>query len=136
MANWTTQDRMKVSVDTIAGSWTGISGIEMEREVQSRRPGAGEPKVTIATSVAPGDVTITRMFDADVDVDLYRSCHAGAFAGSNIKVVYLDEDGNAIPGRQLVLTGCAVKSASHPEGDSDGSDVGIMSITWTVTGVA
>ena len=136
MANWITQDRIKVTVDTIAGTWTGISGLEAEREVQSRRPGAGEDKVTISTSLNPGDVTITRMFNADTDVDLVKSLYKGAYAGSNITVTYLDEDGNAIPGKWITHTGCAVKSFAEPEGDSDGSDVGVLSITWTRTGVA
>lgn len=137
MANWITQDRIKVKVSSIDGTWTGISGLEAEREVQSRRPGAGEEKVTVATSINPSDVTITRMFNADTDVDLVKRLYndRSAFSGSNITVTYLDEDGNAIPGKEIVHTGCAVKSWAEPEGDSDGSDVGVLSITWTRTGV-
>jgi hypothetical protein len=135
MTNWITQDRIKVKVSSIDGTWTGISVLEAEREVQSRRPGAGEEKVTIATGMNLSDVTITRLFNADTDVDLVKRLYKGALAGSTITVTYLDEDGNAIPGKSIVHTGCAVKSFAEPEGDSDGSDVGVLSITWTRTGV-
>lgn len=137
MPNYITQDRIKVTVSSMPGSWTTISGQESEREVVKLRAGAGESKQVIATQLEYGDVTITRLFDADRDQAILSALNSGnSYAGSTITEQYLDGDGNAIDGKRIVHSGCAVMSFSGPEGDANSSDMGYLTITWSRTGAA
>jgi hypothetical protein len=80
------------------GSWATIAGQEAERENVKLRPGAGEPKQVVHTQLEYGDVTVTRLFDADTDAALLAQLNKGeAFAGTTITEQYLDADGNADP---------------------------------------
>ena len=135
MPRYVTQDRIKVTVSSMPGSWATISGQEAERENVKMRPGAGEPKHVVHTQLEYGDVTVTAMFDADTHAALLSSLNKGnAYAGTTITEQYLDEDGNAIPGSQSIHTGCAVRSFSSAEGDANSSDMGILTVTWSRAG--
>jgi hypothetical protein len=117
------------------GSWATIAGQEAERENVKLRPGAGEPKAVVHTSLEYSDVTVTRLFDADVDAALLSQLNQGnAFAGTTITEQYIDADGNAIPGSQSIHTGCAVASFSAVEGDANSSDMGYLTVTWSRAG--
>ena len=70
MSRFVTQDRIKVTVSSMPGSWATISGQEAERENVKLRPGAGEPKQVVHTQLEYGDITVTRLFDADTDAAL------------------------------------------------------------------
>jgi len=81
MSRFVTQDRIKITVSSMPGSWDSRSGAEAERENVKLRPGAGEPKQVVHTQLEYGDVTVTRLFDADTDAALlaefketYRNC--------------------------------------------------------------
>jgi hypothetical protein len=101
MSRFVTQDRIKVTVSSMPGSWATIAGQEAERENVKLRPGAGEPKQVVHTQLEYGDVTVTRLFDADTDAALLAKLNKGnAFAGTTITEQYLDADGNAVPGSQ------------------------------------
>lgn len=135
MTNFVTQDRVKVSVSSMPGSWATVSGQEAERENLKLRPGAGEPKQLIATQLEYGDVTVTRLFDADRDAALLSQLNRGvAFEGTTVTEQYLDADGNAVPGSLSVHTGCAVLSFSAPEGDANSSDMGYLTVTFSRQG--
>ena len=132
-----TQDRIKIDVSSMAGPWSQISGQEGEREVVKMRPGAGEEKVLIRSTLEHGDITVSKMFNPDTDVALLRRLNAGdAFSGTAVTETYCDEDGNAIPGASVTHTGCAVKSFAAPEGDANGTDAGMLSVTFTRSGAA
>lgn len=138
MPRFITQDRIKVTINAnpvIAGSWTTISGQEAERENVKLRAGAGEAKQVISTQLEYGDITVTRLFDADRDAALLAKLNGGeAFTGATITEQYLDADGNAVPGAKSVHTGCSVASFSAPEGDANSSDMGYLTITWSRAG--
>lgn len=135
MPNYITQDRIKVTVDKLPGSWTTIAGQEAEREVVKLRAGAGENKQLISTQLEYGDVTITRLFDADVDQDILKKLNGGeTYGGATITEQYLDDDGNAITDKRIQHTNCSVMSFSGPEGDANSSDMGYLTITWSRTG--
>jgi hypothetical protein len=135
MSRFVTQDRIKVTVSSMPGSWATIAGQEAERENVKLRPGAGEPKQVVHTQLEYGDVTVTRLFDADTDAALLAKLNKGnAFAGTTITEQYLDADGNAIPGSQSIHTGCAVLSFSGPEGDANSSDMGYLTVTFSRAG--
>ena len=135
MGRIVTQDRVKISVSSMPGSWDSGSGREAERENVKLRRGAGEPKEVVHTQLEYGDITVTRLFDADTDAALLSSLNAGqAYAGTTITEQYLDADGNAIPGSQSVHTGCAVASFSLDDADANSSDVMKLTVTFSRAG--
>ena len=69
MSRFVTQDRVKITVSSMPGSWDSRSGAEAERENVKLRPGAGEPKQVVHTQLEYGDITVTRLFDAVLIMD-------------------------------------------------------------------
>ncbi len=135
MSRFVTQDRVKITVSSMPGSWDSRSGAEAERENVKLRPGAGEPKQVIHTQLEYGDITVTRLFDADTDAALLAQLNKGdAFDGTTITEQYLDADGNAIPGSQSIHTGCAVASFSLDDADANSSDVVKLTVTFSRAG--
>lgn len=132
-----TQDRIKVSVSSMPGPWATISGQEVEATTSKLRPGAGEPKQALrGLSVEFSDITVTRLFEPERDAKLLADLHTnpGAFDGTTVTELFLDTDGNAIPGAQVVHRGCVVASFSQPEGDANGTDAGYLSVTFSRSG--
>ena len=135
MSRFVTQDRVKITVSSMPGSWDSRSGAEAERENVKLRPGAGEPKQVVHTQLEYGDITVTRLFDADTDAALLSQLNSGnAFPGTTVTEQYMDADGNAVPGSQSVHTGCAVLSFSGPEADANSSDMGYLTVTFSRAG--
>ena len=135
MSRFVTQDRVKITVSSMPGSWDSRSGAEAERENVKLRPGAGEPKQVVHTQLEYGDITVTRLFDADTDAALLTRLNRGeAFAGTTVTEQYLDSDGNAIPGSQSIHTGCAVASFSLDVADANSSDVVKLTVTFSRAG--
>ena len=54
MSRFVTQDRIKVTVSNMPGSWATVAGQEAERENVKLRPGAGEPKQVVHTQLEYG----------------------------------------------------------------------------------
>lgn len=130
-----TQDRIKVSVSSMPGPWATVSGQEAERENVKLREEAGAKKSVVHTQLEYGDVTVTRLFDADRDAALLASLNRGnAFEGTTITEAYTDAGGNTIPGSQSIHTGCVVASFSGPEGDANSSDMGYLTVTFSREG--
>lgn len=133
MARYITQDRIKVSVSSMPGSWATVAGQEAERENVKLRPGAGEPKQVVHTQLEYGDITVTRLFDADTDAALLSQLNRGnAFPDTTIVEQYLDADGNTIS--RSTHTHCVVMSFSGPEGDANSSDMGYLTVTFSRAG--
>lgn len=142
MAQYVNQGGVKVTVTapsgkTIPGPWAQVSGDEAEREVQKAKPGVGEADVLLSSRLVHGDLTTSKMFDADSDVSFVKQLGQGEnFAGSTIVITYCDADGNALPGKTISHTNCVVKSYSAPEGDANSTDNAMLAVTWTRAGVA
>ena len=137
MSNFVTQDRIAVSVDTMPGPWATISGQQAERENVKMKEVSGGPKVTIHTDLNYGDITVTRLFDADRDADLLKQLNSGeVFENTTVTEQYLDSGGNPVPGKMSVHTGCVVAGFTAPEGDANSADMGMLTVTFSRTGAA
>lgn len=135
MSRFVTQDRVKITVSSMSGSWDSGSGRDAERENVKLRPGAGEPKQVVHTQLEYSDITVTRLFDADTDAVLLSQLNKGnAYPGTTITEQFLDADGNAIPGSQSIHTGCAVSSFALDDVDANSSDIVKLSVTFSRTG--
>ena len=78
-------------------------------------------------------------FAHDVDRDgaiFKRIAQNDDYSGSTITVQEIDADGNAISGAVKVFTGCVVKSATAPDGDANSQDASVLTVVFTVGGVA
>lgn len=129
-----TQDRIRVTVDTMPGLvFTKLAGGGAERTVTSLRPGAGEDPEMIAGRLVHGDVTLTKPWDPDTDLPVWRKMNAGhRFRNSTVTAVDLDEDDNAIPDARRSYTGGLLKSFQDPPADADGADPAEWSIVFAI----
>lgn len=137
MARLATADRFQVSVSSMPGPFTQISGQEVSREIPKMKEYAGGPDVPMANRIVYPDITLTRVYDSDRDGALYKRIARGElFADTSITVQELDADGNAIPGASKTFSGCVVKSAQAPDGDANSQDAANLTVVFTVGGVA
>ena len=137
MSRLATADRFKVSISSMPGPWTQVSGQEVSREVSKMREEAGGPEVPMAHRVTFPDITLQRVYDSDRDGSLFKKFASGdAFANSSITVQELDADGNAIPGAFKTYTGCVAKSMTAPDGDAHSQDAAVLQVVFSVGGVA
>lgn len=133
-----TQDRSAVTISSMPGNWTSLSGGDSEREVTKQRPAAAAPEATYTGRLKHNDVTTVRMYEDPAQcAALVRRLQRGdAFPNTTITVQDLDADDVPIPGAKIVRTGCVVKSFSPAEADANSSDGSKLTIVWTVGGVA
>lgn len=137
MARLATADRFKVTVSSMPGPWTQISGQEVSREIPKMKEYAGGPDVPMANRISYPDVTLQRVYDSDRDGALYKRIARGElFAATSITVQELDADGNAIPGAAKTYTDCVVKSSTAPDADANSQDAATLTVVFTVGGVA
>jgi hypothetical protein len=137
MARLATADRFLISVSTMPGPFTQISGQEVSREISKPRQYAGGPEVPMPNRIQYPDITLMRIYDSDRDGSLYKRVALGElFAGTSITVQEIDVDGNAIPGAAKTYTDCVIKSASAPDGDANSQDSASLTVVFTVGGVA
>ncbi len=62
MSRFVTQDRIKVTVSSMPGSWATIAGQEAERENVKLRPGAGEPKFFLTEEYVIGAGKLKKLY--------------------------------------------------------------------------
>lgn len=137
MATIATRDRFHITVSSMEGPWDTISGQEISREVQTLREEAGGPKIAMPSRPEYANVTLTRMYDQTRDGTLWRDLAKGnTFAGSSITVQELDLDGVVIPGAATTYSGCAVVSATPPDGDANSGEAAKLTVVFSVTSVA
>lgn len=137
MSRLATADRFKVSVSSMPGPWTQVSGQEVSREVSKMKETAGGPDVVMPSRIVYPDLTVTRVYDSDRDGSLFKRIAGGElFADTSITVQELDADGNAIPGASKTYSSCVVKSATAPDGDANSQDSANLTVVFTVGSVS
>lgn len=137
MARLATADRFKVSVSSMPGPWTQVSGQEVSREVSKMKETAGGADVVMPSRITYPDLTLTRVYDSDRDGALFKRIASGElFADTSVTVQELDADGNAIPGASKTYSGCVVKSATAPDGDANSQDSASLTVVFTVGSIA
>lgn len=137
MARLATADRFKVSVSSMPGPWAQITGQAISREVSKMREYAGGPDVPMAHRVSFPDISLQRVYDSDRDGALVkRFANNETFADTSITVQELDADGNAIPGASKTYTGCLCKEIVPPDGDANSQDAAMLTVVFSVGGVA
>jgi len=131
---YVTQDRIRVTVDSMPGVvFSKLAGGGGERTIAAMHPGAGDDPEMIAGRLTYGDVTLTKPWNPDTDMPLWRRMSANdKFRGSTVTAVDLDEDDNAIPEATRRYTGGILKSFQDPPADSDGADPAEWSIVFAV----
>lgn len=137
MSRILTTDRFKVTVSSMPGPWHKASGREASREVPLVREEAGAAKKPLPGRLEFGDVTTSRLYDADRDSVLIKALGSGkTFADTTITVQELDADGLPITGAQVIHSGCVVKSFTAPDADADGADQSELVVVWTPSGIS
>lgn len=137
MARLATADRFKVSVSSMPGPWAQITGQEVSREVPKMKEYAGGPDVPMANRIVYPDITLVRVYDSDRDGALWKRIARGeTFSATSITVQELDADGNAIPGASTTYSDCVLKSSTRPDGDANSQDSAMLTVVFTVGGVA
>jgi hypothetical protein len=127
------KSRVKVTVSSMPGPWMSSSDPGGSRNNSLRRPGAGEDQIVITSRLTFEPITVTRMWNPDVDPAIWARLTAGdPFSDTTITMVDLDSDG--IPaGPPDVYAGLAVESFSKTGGNANEDDESVeLTITFTV----
>ena len=137
MARLATADRFRISVSSMPGPWTQITGQEIAREIPKLKEYAGGPDVPMANRIVYPDVTLMRVYDSDRDGPLFKRIARGElFTGTSITIQELDADGNAIPSAAKTYIDCVLKSATSPDADANSEEAADLTVVFTVGGVA
>lgn len=132
----TRQDTYSVSVTlngVSEGVWDKMSGGEVDSEEFKYNPGGMVPPVSLGGRKTVGNVTVSRNFRLDRDLQNLQRYINNAGKGSVVVAKqHLDVDGNAF-GSPLIYRG-TLKRCSPAEVDSESSNPGMIELEVTVEG--
>lgn len=133
MPKFVSKSRRKVTVSSMPGVWMTSSDPSGSRSNQTRRPGAGEPRVVITSRLEFDDITVTKMWDPDVDEAIwFRLTSGDPFSDTTLTFTDLDPDGVAI-GSPDAYAGCAVANFTRTGSDANADDeIAELTVVWTV----
>jgi hypothetical protein len=111
--------------------WATCEGGALEADDQKTRPGGMKRQVAIGGPTSRSDMTVTTQF-TDLMVGPAKDFENRSGRGKiTITVTYLDQDGNADPGRAFTRTGI-VKSAQIPVVDVNAGDVSFLTVVGSM----
>lgn len=103
------------------GTWDKIKGGAVDSDESKYRGGGMGPQQTLGGLPAVGNVTVTRLYDRDRDIDIYDWLYGLAGFGGNATVSRQPLDADGVPrGRPKVYTGL-IKAVTPMDTDSNGN---------------
>jgi hypothetical protein len=133
MANFVSKSRRKVTVSSMPGVWMTASDPSASRTNQMRRRGAGENMEVITSRLTWESITLTKMWDADVDQTIWTELNRGN-AYNNSTITFTDLDSDGVPqGTPDAYAGCAVESFTRTGSDANADDEIVeLTVVWSV----
>ena len=133
MSNYISKSRRKVTVSSMPGVWMTASDPSASRTNQMRRRGAGENMEIITSRLTWESITLTKMWDADVDQAIWTALNSGN-AYNNTTITFTDLDSDGVPvGTPDAYAGCAVESFTRTGSDANADDEIVeLTVVWSV----
>lgn len=131
MVQTATRDRFVVTHSAFPGlTFRTSAGMGGETAITQRRHTPGGPQEAISGRQKLTDVTLTVSYTRDTEAIALRAAKGEKFPGTITRQM-LDLDDIPIPGQQLVLAGCVLKSWAVPDTDVDSEEPGDLTLVFT-----
>jgi hypothetical protein len=133
MSKYVSKSRRKVTVSSMPGVWMTASDPSASRTNQMRRRGAGENMEVITSRLTWESITLTKMWDPDVDQTVWTELNRGN-AYNNTTITFTDLDSDGVPqGTPDSYAGCAVESFTRSGSDANADDEIVeLTVVWSV----
>jgi hypothetical protein len=133
MGKYIAKSRRRVKVSSMPGAWMTASDPSASRTNQMRRRGAGARMEVITSRLTYESITLTKMWDPDVDETVWSELNRGnPFNDSKITFTDLDVNGDPV-GTPDTYAGCAVESFTRTGSDANADDeISELTVVWSV----
>ena len=117
------------------GTFDKMTGGDVDSDETKYKPGGMQPEITLGGSKTVTNITVTRLYDFDVD-NANKATLVAAVGSGDVVVTKqpLDVDGN-VYGSPLIYNG-KLKQVTFPDHDSNSSGAGLIELEISSASIA